>query len=149
MSRPKCNSQPATAWCKKKNLKSCKYYLAKKYRHKRFLQYLCLEQKIDKKIGKIQKQDQISDWIAPTVFFYVKVLKNDRQNKIASQNQRWQKKYSLLIEDCALVYCAIIMRQWHTNRVSTSLVVGLEKTSIWTQLNCFGLNWSSFIRKIV
>ena len=37
------------------------YYLAQKYRHKRFGQYLCLEQKIYRKISEIQKLHQIFD----------------------------------------------------------------------------------------
>ena len=34
--------------------------------------------KIDKKIGEIQKLDQISDQMAPTAFFQVRAFRNDR-----------------------------------------------------------------------
>ena len=44
--------------------------------------------------------------MAPTVFFYVEVLKNDRQNKIASQNQRWQKKIQFVDRRlCSSILC--------------------------------------------
>ena len=42
------------------------YYLAQKYRHKRFRQYLSFEQKIDVKISEIQKLEWISDQMIPT-----------------------------------------------------------------------------------
>ena len=64
------------------------YYLAQKYRHKRSGQCLHFEQKIDKRIGEIQKLDQISDQMASTVFFQVQAFKNDRRYKIATPNQK-------------------------------------------------------------
>ena len=68
--------------------------------------------------------------MAETAFIYVKAFRNNRQNKIATQNQKWQNNCSALIENGAPVYWIITIMQWHTNRVSISLVVGLETTSI-------------------
>ena len=34
--------------------------------------------------------------MAPTAFFYVKGFRNDRQNIIATLNQKWQKKLQLI-----------------------------------------------------
>ena len=44
-----------------------------------------------KKIGEIQKLDQIFDQMALTAFFQVQVFRNDKQNKIATPNEKWQK----------------------------------------------------------
>ena len=43
------------------------------------------------KIGEILKLHQISELMPPTAFLYPNSFRNDKENKVATPNAKWQK----------------------------------------------------------
>ena len=84
------------------------------------------------KISEILKLDQISEPITQTAFIWVKVFRNDKQNKIATTNQKWQK-IAVNYWDVALLYIALLQRSNGTqNKMLNFLVVGWGTAQILT-----------------
>ena len=69
------------------------YYLEHMFVGKHYGTYLCEKQEIHIKIGEILKLHQISELLPPTAFFYLNSFRNDKQNKFATPNAKWQKNF--------------------------------------------------------